>query len=131
MIFKKTFWMNLILAMLFTCLAVIFLYQNGIGIFIDKGFYSSLIGFDTIFFFVFSPIVPIATAYVLKKDKQYMLAIILNLLLIVYVAAIALFAFCEPKSMSKFMLQAKVFMYVFTFIIPSTISLRALVKIKK
>ena len=131
MIYKKTFWMNIVLSTIFSCLTVFFLYVNGLGVLVEKNAYTSLFAFDILFFPVLSAFTPIASAYVLKTDKHHKVAKALNVLLLLYVVAIAVYAFTEPKSMGKNMLQVKFFGYILIYVIPSIINLRALSKMRK
>ena len=123
--------MNIVLSVLFSCLAVFFLYVNGLGVLVEKNAYTSLFAFDLLFFPVLSAFTPIASAYVLKADKHHKLGKTLNVLLLLYVVAIAVYAFTEPKSMGKNMLQVKFFGYILIYVIPSIISIRALSKMSK
>jgi hypothetical protein len=123
--------MNIVFSAIFACLTVFFLYVNGLGVLIEKNFYTSLFAFDILFFPVLSAFTPIASAYVLKTDKHQKVALALNVLLLLYVVAIAIYAFTEPKSMGKKMLQVKFFGYLFIYVIPSIINIRALAKMGK
>jgi hypothetical protein len=98
---------------------------------VEKNAYTSLFAFDILFFPVLSAFTPIASAYVLKTDKHQKVAIALNVLLLLYVVAIAIYAFTEPKSMGKNMLQVKFFGYILVYVIPSIINIRALAKMGK
>ena len=131
MLNKKTYWMNIVLSTIFSCLTVFFLYVNGLGVLVEKNFYTSLFAFDILFFPVLSAFTPIASAYVLKTDKHHKVAKTLNVFLIIYVVAIAVYAFTEPKSMGKNMLQVKFFGYILIYVIPSIINIRALAKMGK
>ncbi len=129
--YKKTFWMNVLLVLPFSAFFVLMMQGSGLDIFTSKHTYTSLLGFDLLYILTIAPLVLIASAYALKTNKKVTLANALNLLQLLFVVVVSVYAFTEPTTMSKKIMRIELIVYLFVFVLPSVINLRALAKIGK
>ncbi len=129
--FKKTFWMNVLISIVFLYISVSMLYSKGFELITNTASYTSAFGFEVFYLFVIAPLVPITSAYTLKTNKKHTLAKALNVLQITLVVLDAIYVFTEPKTMLKKIMRAELILYFFVYVIPSVLNIHALAKIGK
>jgi hypothetical protein len=127
--YKKTFWMNVLLVLPFSVFFVLMMEGSGLEIFTSKLTYTSIIGLNFLYILTIAPILLLATAYALNTNTNVTLAKMLNVLQLLFVVVVATYAFTEPTTMSKKIMRMELIVYIFVFVLPSIINLRALAKI--
>jgi len=129
--FRKTFWMNVILAIPFIIVSSFGLISNGIELFTSPLTYTTGLGLDILYLIIAAPLVPIASAYTIKTLKKVTLAQVLNVLQLTFVFLVGIYVFTEPTSMSKKIMRVELIVYIFFCLTPSIINISALATIGK
>jgi hypothetical protein len=126
---KKTFWMNVVLTVLFICVTLIMFYSGGaFQIIRAEESYTTLMGFSMFYVLAIAPLVVTISAYSIIKHKHANLALVLNLAQLLFVVVVAGYAYSMPMSMSKKMMRPEAIVFLFIYLLPSLINLRALIK---
>ena len=128
--FKKTFWMNVLLLIVFLSISASMFYSKGFELITSPTSYTSAFGFEVFYLFVVAPLVPIASAYTFKTNKKGVVAKTLNGLQLTLVLLDAIYVFTEPKTMLKKIMRAELILYFFLYAIPSILNIRALAKME-
>jgi hypothetical protein len=126
MIYKKTFWMNVLLLLPFLVFFVLMMEGSGLEIFTSKLTYTSIIGLNFLYILTIAPIVLLASAYAFKTNKNFTLAKVLNFLQLLFVVVVAIYAFIEPTTMSKKIMRMELIVYLFVLVLPSIINIKAI-----
>jgi hypothetical protein len=127
--YKKTFWMNAVLAVLFLCVILMMFYSGGaLQIITAEESYTTLMGFSMFYILAIAPLVAIVTAYSLIKLKHGNQALLLNIAQLLFVIVVALYAYSMPMSMIKKEMRIESSIFFVFYVIPSLINIRALRK---
>lgn len=129
--YKKTFWMNAVLAVLFLCITLsIFYIGSASEIIMASEAYTTLFGFSFLYMLAIAPLLTSISAYSISKCKYVNHALLLNIFQLMFVFVVVIYAYSMPMSMNKKMMQPEAIVFFFIYAIPSLINLRVLKKME-
>ncbi len=131
MIYKKTFWMNVVALIIALPFSLNFLLTTQNDFLTSQKPELQVFYFETIYICLSSIITPLFSAYALKTKSALFLSTLTNYINLLFVASLAIYTFIPPHTYLRGILRVAAFIYIFLVVIPSIINIRALSKMEK
>ena len=123
--------MNILLAVLFWGMtSYMFYIGNSLQVLMSKETYTTPMGVSYFYVLLIAPIVTSISAYSIFKSKYIQQALVVNILQLIFVAVLALYAYSTPVSMMKKEMRIGVIVFFLFYVIPSLVNLNAFRKMQ-